>query len=252
MRRRSDRDWEDFGREEPYWSVLTAEVFKRSKLTDEAREAFFKTGESYLDDVLGIIREQVDATFEPRRACDFGCGVGRVVVPLSHRCERVVGVDISASMLTECQRNVEERGRPNVELVASDDELTALSGTFDFIHSVIVFQHIPASRGLRIVERLLEHLEPKGVVALHFKYHPYREAGPVARLVHDARMELRERLRRQGRMQMNAYPLNEIFWLMQRSGLNQCHVRFSHHGRDQDGVLLLGQSNPDIRHAEHF
>jgi hypothetical protein len=53
-------------------------------------------------------------------------------------------------------------------------------------------------------------------------------------------------------MQMNAYSLNELFWLLQRHGMNQCHVRFSQHGPGQDGVLVIAQRNPDVRHAGHF
>src|SRR5690606_15625018 len=50
----------------------------------------------------------------------------------------------------------------------SDDELSQLRGSFDLIHSFLVFQHIPVRRGEAIVERLLERLETGGVAAFHF------------------------------------------------------------------------------------
>jgi hypothetical protein len=37
-----------------------------------------------------------------------------------------------------------------------------LKGKYDFIHSYIVFQHIPVERGKRIFEKLLAHLETGG------------------------------------------------------------------------------------------
>jgi cyclopropane fatty-acyl-phospholipid synthase-like methyltransferase len=114
-----------------------------------------------------VVRETLDPSFAPRRCLDFGCGVGRVAIPLARRTGEVVGVDVSESMLAEARRNCEVQETRNVTLLPSDDALSALTGRFDFIHSFVVFQHSPRERGDAILEALLEHLS---VGALHLRY----------------------------------------------------------------------------------
>ena len=57
-----------------------------------------------------------------------------------------------------------------VQLIRSDDELSELSGSFDLIHSAIVFQHIEVVRGRHLFQLLLRHLAPGGIAALHVTY----------------------------------------------------------------------------------
>jgi SAM-dependent methyltransferase len=108
--------------------------------------------------------------FRPRRVLDFGCGVGRVLIPLARDAERAVGVDVSPEMLTEAAANVARERLVGVELVPSDDALSAVTGTFDLVHAFITFQHIPPRRGERLAAALLARLAPGGVAALHFTY----------------------------------------------------------------------------------
>ncbi len=80
------------------------------------------------------------------RALDFGCGVGRLVIPLSKIAESVTGVDVSESMLNEAISNCDNQNVNNANFIKADDNLSMLSGKYDFIHSYIVFQHIPTKR----------------------------------------------------------------------------------------------------------
>ena len=73
-------------------------------------------------------------------------------------------------MLSEANKNCEEAGVRNVTLLKSNDGLENLPGDFDFIHSFIVFQHIPARRGEMIFRQMLRRLADNGVGALHFTY----------------------------------------------------------------------------------
>lgn len=73
---------------------------------------------------------------------EIGCGVGRLVKPLSRRVARVVGVDLSEEMLRRAREYC--AGLPNVELHRTDGRLEFLpDGAFDFVFSHIVFQHVP-------------------------------------------------------------------------------------------------------------
>ena len=73
---------------------------------------------------------------------EIGCGVGRLVKPLSRRVARVVGVDLSEEMLRRGRDYCS--GLSNVELRRTDGRLEFLpDASFDFVFSHIVFQHVP-------------------------------------------------------------------------------------------------------------
>src|SRR5712671_2277027 len=165
----SDKDWERFGKTDPYFAVLTAPEF-HGQLSDTERTKFFASGASHIDTIFSIIRERLDSSFAPTRALDFGCGVGRLVLPLAERCGEVTGVDVSPSMLAEARRNCDAAGAKGVQLVLSDDNLSAVSGSFDFIHTYIVLQHIPVARGESLVRKLAAKLAPGGIAMFHAPY----------------------------------------------------------------------------------
>ena len=243
----SDRDWELLGRDDPYFGVYANRKFRRAELTSEALAEFFASGATHVEEVFAAIERHVRSGFRPRRALDFGCGVGRVLVPLAARAGEVVGFDVSDSMLREAEKNLAERAIRNVTLVRGDDSLAALTGTFDLVHSFVVFQHFAPERGEQLVRGLFSRLDDGGVGVLHFTY-----ASDVA---------LRSRLVAWGRrrlplfhglwnwrhgksfdapwMQMNGYDLNRLFGLLQELGAHRCHVRFTDHGGHRGVVVFF-------------
>jgi ubiquinone/menaquinone biosynthesis C-methylase UbiE len=81
--------------------------------------------------------------FENMSALEIGCGVGRILIPMSKKFHKVVGVDISNEMIKIGKQKTEKH--PNCEfLVNNGKDLTDLpSNFFNFCYSFIVFQHIP-------------------------------------------------------------------------------------------------------------
>jgi 2-polyprenyl-3-methyl-5-hydroxy-6-metoxy-1,4-benzoquinol methylase len=239
----TDVSWEEWGRRDPYFGVITDPKFRRSEMDDRIKREFFETGESHAHGVLATIRRHVAPEFAPRTALDFGCGVGRLLVPFAKVIDEVVGIDVSPSMLEESRRNCEEHGLSNVRLLGSDDSLSTLTECFDLIHSCIVLQHIPAERGRAIFSKLLQHLNPGGVGAIQLTYAKTRFAStygispapPVAAPSPDANPRS---VAADPEIQMNPYNLNEILFLMQRRGVQQLHVEFSDHGGEL-GVFLF-------------
>lgn len=236
----SDSAWTKIGRKNPYFGVLSHNRFDDGS----EREAFFESGAAHIERVFATARELVP-TFVPRRALDFGCGVGRLVIPLARRADEVVGIDVSPGMLIEAKRNCSDLGARNVSFCRSPSEL---SGTFDFVHSFIVFQHIPVSHGLKLAQQLLDHLADDGVGALHFTYHysgpkwrrgvyQLRKWIPGVNLISNI---VRGRAARYPHVQMNAYPLDKLFALLQARGCHCVLTRFSNHDGHQ-GVMLFFQ-----------
>ncbi len=166
--RDSDSEWQKLGAVEPYWSVLSDPKYRTSSLTKDALEDFFESGKRHVEFLFSTIGRHLQPNFRPESALDFGCGVGRILEPLSMRCDSVTGVDIAESMIAQAQERCTARGITNVELVRSDTDLSNLSGEFDFVHSFIVFQHIPPQRGERILRRLLSFLSEQGIAAIQF------------------------------------------------------------------------------------
>jgi SAM-dependent methyltransferase len=161
----TDRSWESHGRREAYYGVLATDRFRNANLSESVIAEFMLSGEGHIDDVLGYVERNMGPV-RRGRALDFGCGVGRLLLPLARRFEQAVGLDISDSMLAETQRNAEKAGVSNISVAHSPDELPP-GETYDFIHTVIVLQHIPLARGEALIAALLSRLTPGGVAALH-------------------------------------------------------------------------------------
>jgi 2-polyprenyl-3-methyl-5-hydroxy-6-metoxy-1,4-benzoquinol methylase len=240
----TDIAWEEWGRRDPYFGVITDPKFRSADLNEQAKREFFDSGATHVHGVLATIRKHIDPDFAPKSVLDFGCGVGRMLSAFAKIADDVVGLDVSSTMLQEARRNCDQQLLRNVRLFESDDALSALSGVFDLIHSCIVFQHIPVGRGRVIFSKLLEHLRPGGVGALQLTYSKTRFAStcgvappppPPAPLVEVPAQALATV---DPEMQMNPYNMNEILFLMQHHGVRQFYVEFSDHGGEL-GVFLF-------------
>jgi SAM-dependent methyltransferase len=252
----TDAAWEEWGRRDPYYGVITHPKFRRDAITEQDRREFFESGQAHVDHVMRVIRSCINSAFAPNSILDFGCGVGRIVIPFAALGSETVGLDVSASMLQEARRNCDERQLTNVGLVLSDDALSSLTGQFDLIHSFIVFQHIPPQRGKAIFANLLAHLAPGGAAAVHFGYakRPLRiapvdePAPPIAEppqpVVEPAQTIVDPSSAAtppaDPEMQMNLYTVNELFCVMQDRGVHQFHVEFTDHGGELGIFLFFG------------
>lgn len=264
MAGQTDRDWELWGVEEPYFAVLTHEKFRRDHLSEQHRADFFATGQRHVAELMHHLRRRVDAGFQPRRILDFGCGVGRLTIPLASEADWVTGVDVSPAMLREAAENCARFAVGNVDFTLSDDDLSALRGGYDLILSHIVFQHIPVHRGERLLARLLEQLVPGGIGVFHFTY--FSSAAPAA--APGLRKTLTRWLRRHipsyirlaallsgerpspapqtAPMQMNAYDLNRLLRQLQGRGVTELHSEFTDHGGELGVVLYCQMPGPSL------
>jgi SAM-dependent methyltransferase len=271
----TDRDWEHFGRTDPYWAVFTEDRFRKENLDQESLADFLASGVTFVDWLLATIRHHIDPQFSPGRALDFGCGVGRLILPLAQRCTSVVGVDVSESMLREARAHTAAQGTSNVSLLKGDDLLSAVQGVFDLVNSYIVFQHIPCRRGQALLKRLVDLVADGGVGVVHLTYakaafEPFPDPAPAPPPPPPAAAPPRWRAawRRligavrpaevtppppppvdpAPRMQMNPYDLNPLFHLLQVAGVRRMHVEFTDHGGEL-GVVLFFQRTPGAAYS---
>src|ERR1700733_2512426 len=110
----TDTAWEQWGQRDPYFGVITNPKFRIVAIDENKKREFFESGESDVHRVMTSIHKFIDPAFTPRMVLDFGCGVGRVLIPFARIAEQAVGLDVSPSMLQEARRNCDERQLSNV------------------------------------------------------------------------------------------------------------------------------------------
>lgn len=195
------------------------------------------TGYKHIGSLAGRIKSRTGVSLESRRALDFGCGWGRLALPLAERCEYVYGVDVSPSVLREAERNASEKNASNVEWLLVD-RLAELRGRYDLVLSVLVFQHIPVEEGERLFATLVQGLRPGGVGLIDLVLRP---GEPVRGLLRSMKRSVavsrnpltmirdRERsslapLRGYLHLLKGSYSLNRVGRLLAEAGVNDWHV----------------------------
>ncbi len=166
------KDWEDLARREPYFALLNDDGSPDVAGSANATAAFFDAGEGDVATLLPAIASLLGRDVTLDRVLDFGCGAGRLTLPLARRARNVVACDIAPTILDHARRNAEQAGLHNVTFIGIEE--LAGSGAFDFICSLLVFEHIPSAAGYDIIRTLMTLLAPAGVAALHV---PFRRPG---------------------------------------------------------------------------
>lgn len=161
----TDRQWEKWGNRNPYQGVLGVED-STINLADNLR-AFQKSGEEHIAARMADVGRIFPGWKPQGVALDFGCGVGRLALPLAGYFDRVIGIDISEGMLERARAHAHEKGITNAQFVRTVREAAAIDGGFDFVNSWIVLQHIRPHQGLEIIREMVRALRPGGVFTLH-------------------------------------------------------------------------------------
>ncbi len=157
--KRLRRHWDALGKIDPLWANLTNDD-KRGGKWDA--EEFFYTGEQEIEEVMGSV-ESLSVTFKHDRALDFGCGVGRLTQALAARFDDVWGVDIAPSMIELANRYNRHPGTCHYYLNDRSDLERFDDGSFDFVYSNIVLQHMQPKDQRRYLAELIRVLAPGGI-----------------------------------------------------------------------------------------
>ncbi|HEX4032130.1 MAG TPA: methyltransferase domain-containing protein [Terracidiphilus sp.] len=241
----TDSDWEEWGKSDPYYAVLSAPKFRRGALDGSALNEFFSSGSEHVDHVLSVLQRNFRSDFKPRRSLDFGCGVGRVAVPLARHSGSLTAVDISPTMLHEAARNAASQGVDNIDFLQTGELGSIAPGSLDLVHSYIVFQHIPPNRGKVLFQELLRKLKPGGLGALHLTV--ARNAPFAKRMIASVRRRsgianrvanlLQNRPASGPAIYMFTYSLSNIVFSLRANGCEQMFTEFTQHS-DYLGAIL--------------
>jgi len=185
---RDRRDWEDLGKLDPFWAVLTDSGKNNTWDLDE----FFRTGERDIASLMAQA-ERLGRPGERKAALDFGCGVGRLTQALAGYFEQCTGVDIAQSMVTKAR---ELSKHPNCTFVVNtQDNLRVFPDSqFDLVSTFIVLQHIGSRAAIKsYIAEFVRVLKPEGLLVFQLPSHV-----PVIRGRSQLRRRAYEALRRLG------------------------------------------------------
>jgi SAM-dependent methyltransferase len=241
--RRSER-WDAFASREPYFAVLTEPRFLRARFDADAEADFFESGDEYVSDLYGTLLASVAPHLAPLTVLEYGCGVGRLLLPFARRAERVTGVDISPSMLATAREHAERAGVRNVDLLTAE-AFAADTRTFDLVNCFLVLQRLRREEGLEVLRALVRRVREGGVGVFHLPYRAH--LSPLVRAARSARARvpgvnaatnvLRRKPAATPLIESNTYDLNEVLAVLQEHHFAAPQLVFTRHG-NLDGVII--------------
>lgn len=155
------KSWRRWGERDPYYAVLLDQGHRRARLDAASLAALYAGGEAY----VARLEAQFDTLAGRRQhgtVLDFGCGVGRLTLPLARRYHEAVGVDISPGMLREAQRQASAQGIGNCRF---SEELP--DQPVDAVYAFSVLQHMEPAEAEATLAMLARLLAPGGVGMVH-------------------------------------------------------------------------------------
>jgi len=238
----TDKQWDSWGKKNPYLGVLGIESSDMGRRDVEA--AFFASGEAHVASVVDTIARHFPNALGAGSALDFGCGVGRLVLPLSRRFRQVTGVDISLAMIELAKQRVAPN--PNVDFVQQLSQLDP-ARRYDLVHSYIVLQHIRPQQGYPIIGNLVDRVAQGGFFALHLTVGDLR---PARRRLNALRYRLRplhwaynlarKRPWDEPITEMNRYDLAQLMQLLRGKHDGALVIR-DFNQNDHVGVMIIGR-----------
>lgn len=239
MRSESGENWKLFGKNDPYFGVLSEEKFRMEKLSEETLAEFFQTGEAYVNQTRKRIQSIFGKDINGLSVLDFGCGVGRLSIPFAQLTTKVVcGIDISEDIINRATAHQTVLGLKNLVFKTYDGQHLDDGATYDFINSYIVFQHIEPKKGMALLKQLIQILNPGGILHVQITY---GHRLPLASYINFyLRTNFRpynfiysslkhRKFRSEATMQMNHYDPKKLFDLFSKFS-DQVHVEFTDHG----------------------
>ena len=228
---RLQRHWDEFGRRDPYWAILTDPAKKGNQWN---LEEFFRTGEHEIDEVIAWV-ESLGVAARRGRALDFGCGAGRISQALARHFERVVGVDVAPSMIALANQHNRHGDRCRYLLNEHADLRQLPDSSVDFLYSRLVLQHLRPKLIKAYVAEFVRLLDAGGVAVFNVPASPLDApvaGGSFKTLAPMFLVRLYRRLHRAvddrwkfPNMEVNGVPPGELVPLLTRSGAAVVCVR---------------------------
>jgi SAM-dependent methyltransferase len=250
----TDKNWKAWGAKDPYYGVVSHPEFRTGTFA-ENRDRFFNSGEEFVAEIFAQADRCFGGIKKAGAALDFGCGVGRLTMPLARRLGYVDGLDVSPGMIELARENCKAAGVDNAEFHLSSGTFgrPRWSRRYDFINSYIVLQHIPVRCGYAIIDALLELLKDDGIAILHVSLRrrlPLKSAAAY-RVRHSFPLASYALNFLQGKplgtpqMQMNEYDFTRVMEIFSGHGITEILVTPENH-RGVETARLMGRKGRSV------
>lgn len=229
--------WESLAERDALWAILTDSTKVGGKW--ELAE-FMATGEAEIETVVNHLTKINLTPDFGGTALDFGCGVGRLTQALARSFASCVGLDISQQMIQKADALNQYK---NCRYLANSSLVLPFpDGSFSFIYSNIVLQHVPRRFSTAYLAEFMRVLAPDGVLV--FGVQDVSDHRISSRLLIRTRQMLRIRSRIKavlglipGTMQMHCLPEGIVRQALGSSRI--VDVQFTHTAdRSFNGKLL--------------
>lgn len=137
---RMRRDWDARAEVDSRYFIRSA----HSQTEDE----FWQSGFNNRDKIIGIHTPRYNQILQNKnpkelKVLEIGCGIGRILIPMSKIFGEVVGVDVSEKIIEMAKKYIKNNSNCRVFQNNGSDLSDLTNDYFDFCYSFIVFQHIP-------------------------------------------------------------------------------------------------------------
>jgi len=136
-------DWDLRAKKNPYYFIRTVK--------NQSEDEFWQSGYFDRNSILEnkSISNNLSKKFDTLKVLEIGCGVGRILFPMSEQFQESVGVDVSQEMVSIANKKVKDNLNCKILLNNGKDLSELPSNHFDLCYSFVVFQHIPDKKIIR-------------------------------------------------------------------------------------------------------
>lgn len=208
--------WTFYGKDDPFWAVLTDPLKKGNKWNPEE---FYRHGRGNIKSILNQLAD-LDLKMTFGQALDFGCGAGRLTQALALYFDHVYGVDISSTMLETAEKHNQFSQKCKYLHNVEEDLRIFADNSLDFIVTIITLQHMKPKFIKKYLLEFVRILKPAGVLVFQL---PGRrldltdEQWQIQRLGQDSRVNSSDK----PVMEMNGLDKEEINALFSE---NHCEI----------------------------
>jgi 2-polyprenyl-3-methyl-5-hydroxy-6-metoxy-1,4-benzoquinol methylase len=160
--------WNSLADEDAMWAVLSHREKKGGKWK---RDEFLASGVTEISNALGHLRT-LNIDVARGSALDFGCGVGRLSEALADHFDHVTGIDIAPKMIEEALRYSTHTDKCSYVHNTHPDLRIFPSGSFDFVYSNIVLQHMHPKYSSEYIREFVRVLVKGGIALFQIPAHP--------------------------------------------------------------------------------